>query len=200
MSLRRRTHGRVAYTVESPGTLLLSRSTPPIYELYLGDEGYMDAGRYANGSGSNTFEDEDRGIFGYALPKLPGLGVVDSAKAYIYECGYNNYTGSGSPLAFGQIEVDHVAFGDVIQGDSATFNGALQADLASSTDSTFTYKGFGVTAAVQADYAAKRAASQYRLRFVFNTYPSAGYSGDFIYYGTDCNQGGGLPYLVIWSH
>jgi hypothetical protein len=170
------------------------------YELYLGEGGSMDAGRYSNGSGSTNYEYEDRGIFGYVLPKLAGLGVVDSAKAYVYECGYNNYTTSQSPMGFGQIDIDHVAFGDVIQGDSTTFNSALQTDMASSTDSTFSYKGFGVTAAVQADYAAKRAASQYRFRYVFNTYPSAGYLGDFVYFGTDCDQGGGLPYLVIWSH
>jgi|GEM_PF-1562196 len=136
---------------------------------------------------------DSRLIAEYPLPVLKGKRVVDSATMYWYVCSeYNdNDGGSGSrvpprthpsPFARGPLQshardgsnvtdtivVDHILFGAVYQ-DSATYGGETLSSgmsvLVYGTDQTLGWKSASVTSAVQADYAAGRTASQYRLRY-----------------------------------
>jgi hypothetical protein len=141
----------------------------------------------------------------YALPTLAGKAVVDSAKAYVYQCGTYAYNGGAQkdPFTLGHVEIDHISLGTVVQDFVAAFDGAgLQQNIGTiASDSTSGFKGMTVTADVQADYTAKRETSQYRLRFVFDSTLAPGYTNIYAGLGSDCgNTGGPGPFLVVWSH
>jgi hypothetical protein len=166
----------------------------------------------------------------YPLPALRGRRVVDSATIYWYVCNeYNDNDGGGSgsrvppkshPSPFARqprqshargpagnltdtVVVDHVLFGAVYQ-DSATYSGETLASAMSvlvyGTDVTTGWKSASVTSAVQADYAAGRTASQYRLQ-----YSSIASDGeDYIEFaGSSCGSNEaptGPSFLVVSSH
>jgi hypothetical protein len=159
------------------------------YYSWQNGDGYQDIGFYLNG----TYFYEDRALMGFPLPSLAGRGVVDSAKAYVYQCGT-------SVMTLGSAILDHVHFGAALQ-DSAAFAGdVLQADVGTvSTDTSTTFHGVTVTSSVQGDYSAKRDESQFRMEFVPTTTLPPN-SDNFVYFGEDECNGGSLPYLVIWSH
>lgn len=158
-------------------------------------------------NGSETTKQTLRPVITYDLPMLAGRGVVDSAKAYVYQCGTIGFNSSGNlnPYSIGHLTIDHVNMGRVIESNASTYMGdTLQANIGTlSSDSTSGPKSIAVTGDVQADYSAKRSVSQYRLQWAFATPPTiSGDDGYYAYLGSDCgyNNGGPGPWLVIWSH
>ena len=170
------------------------------------------AGWSFNNGGLGTSNQTQRPVMTYDLPTLAGQGVVDSAKVYVYQCGVNGYTGSANvdPYSIGNLSVDHVDIGRVVQSNVSTYLGdTLQANIGTiASDSTRGVKSLAVTTSVQGDYGAKRQVSQYRLHWVFTTAPTlppngpGAYTGYYSYLGSDCAQNGGGPgpWLIIWSH
>lgn len=155
------------------------------------DGGYQDVGFY-NSSGGYFYE--DRALMGFTLPTLAGRGVVDSAKAYVYECG-SNYA-----MTLGSVTLDHVHFGAALNDSLAFLGDSLQNSVGTASSDTITgFHSVAVTSSVQADYAAKRNDSEYRMRFLPTT-PLTGNYDYFVDFGEDECNGGSLPFLVIWSH
>ncbi|HZS60531.1 MAG TPA: hypothetical protein VFA43_14755 [Gemmatimonadaceae bacterium] len=162
---------------------------------------------YTNG-GADTSKYAYRPMITYNLPTLPGQGVVDSAKAYVWQCQAYGYNGSANvdPYTIGHVTVDHVNLGRVVESNATTFFGdTLQTNIGTiSSDSSIGGKSLAVTTQVQADYNAKRTVSQYRLSWVFTTAPtlSSNYNEYYADLGSDCENtnGGPAPWLVIWSH
>jgi hypothetical protein len=140
--------------------------------------------------------DNYRLLMGFPLPKLAGKGVVDSAKVYGYVC-YNANTFGDS------VVVDHVNWGAVYE-DSASWGAQiLQANVGTLVrDTTTGWKSVDLTSSVQADYAAKRANTQYRLEYSYATMPVGDQTVYFTgsYCGGGSNSNGGQGYLVIWAH
>jgi hypothetical protein len=185
---------------------LMSTDTSVVFGEYTyGTDQFV--GRYHNSNGSPSSTQSYRPVITYDLPTLAGQGVVDSAKAYAYQCAIYGYDGSTNldPYTLGHVIVDHVNLGRVVQSSLSTYAGdTVQANIGTiSSDSTRGVHSITVTTSVQADYSAKRSVSQYRLRWLFTTAPSTvgNYSAYYSDLGSDCgNNGGPGPWLVIWSH
>jgi hypothetical protein len=185
-------------------TVMSTDTTVWFGEYTYGTDQFVGYYYYSNGGQSTT--QYYRPVITYNLPTLLGQGVVDSAKAYVYQCGIYGYTGSSNvdPYTLGKVIVDHVNIGRVVESSATTYMGdMLQANIATlSSDSSSGVRSMTVTTNVQADYAAKRPISQYRLEWQFTTPPSVTNSGG--YYadlGSDCGGTGGPgPWLVVWSH
>ena len=165
------------------------------------------AGYYYYANGGDTTRQAYRPVITYDLPTLLGQGVVDSARAYVWQCQAYGYNGSNlDPFSIGHVTMDHVNLGRVVESSPLTFWGdTLNANIgAISSDSTTGLKSMAVTSYVQADYSAKRPISQYRLNWVFTTAPTLTnyYSQYYVDLGSDCENtnGGPGPYIVIWSH
>jgi hypothetical protein len=160
------------------------------YSSWQNSYGYQYVDMYNGGN----YAYEDRAIFGFSLPTLAGRGAVDSAKTYVYQC-------ASPSLTLGSVILDHVHFGADLN-DSAAFSGdLLQANVGTVTsDPATSLRAVTVTSSVQADYAAKRGSSQYRMEFVLTTPPLAASNGVGVDFGEDACNGGTLPFLVIWSH
>ncbi len=145
--------------------------------------------------GSGDYQNS-RLLIQYALPKLAGKGVVDSAKMYNYVCSNNGNVFTDS------VVVDHVDWGAAYQDSASWGDQTLQANIGTLVrDTTTGWRSVDVTSSIQADYVAKRAATQYRLEFDFSTMPL----GDRAVWlgGGGCggNTGsGGQAYIVIWAH
>jgi hypothetical protein len=165
-----------------------------------------DSGYYAyNGANDGNYVETDlngsgdfdnfRLLMQFELPKLAGKGAVDSAKMFLYACGHSGaFTDS--------IIVDHVNWGAAYQ-DSASWGGqTLQANVGTLVrDSTSGWKALDVSSSVQADFAAKRANTQYRIEWGLPM-PMGDewveFSGS--YCNSQNNAGAGQGYLVIWAH
>jgi hypothetical protein len=163
------------------------------YYSYSGeDDDYVQT--YDNGSGNFYF---DRLLMQFALPKLAGKGVVDSAKMYDYACAHNTaFTDS--------IVVDHVNWGAAYSDSASWGSQVLQANVGTLVrDTTTGWKTVNISSSVQADYAAKRPNTQYRLEWLYQTVPSSDVWVEFA--GGDCEENGsngaaGQAYMVIWAH
>lgn len=165
------------------------------YYSFSGGEDGNFVETYSDGSGNF---DDYRVLAQFALPKLAGKGVVDSAKMYAYACSHSTaFTDS--------IIVDHINWGAVYQ-DSASWGGqAVQANIGTLVrDTTTGWKSLDVSSSVQADYAAKRANSQYRLEWSFPTMPTGEvwveFEGGYCEEGQATDGSAGQGYLVIWAH
>lgn len=186
----------------------LSGDTSIVYGLYsYGTDQFAGWYSYTNG-GSDTTRYAYRPMITYDLPTLPGQGVVDSARAYIWQCEAYGYNGSTNvnPYTIGHVTMDHVNLGRVVESSATTFFGdTLQTNIGTiSSDSSIGNKSLSVTAQVQADYSAKRPVSQYRLNWVFSTAPTitSNYNEYYADLGSDCENtnGGPGPWLVVYSH
>lgn len=176
-----------------------SSQTPPAYEyeLYNWDNAYVEVENW-----NTNYWDDDRMLLWASLPVLAGRGVVDSAKVYEYQCDWY-----GSPFTNSAVVLDHVNWGAVIH-DSAAFSVALQDSIGTvSSDTTTGWRSVNVTSAVQADYAAKRSMTQFRMRLSTQAYSLN--MDNWVEFDngqddSDCNnnadQGAGVGYAVIWSH
>jgi hypothetical protein len=186
---------------------IMTTDTSITYGLYTyGADQYV--GWYYYNNGSQASLQNYRPVITFNLPALAGQKVVDSAKAYVFQCASYGTTGAASvdPFTLGHVLIDHVAIGRVIESNLSTYAGdTLQANIGTiSSDSTAGVRSMTVTSNVQADYAAKRSASQYRLRWLFTSAPTvaSNYAEYYAALGTDCgnSNGGPGPWLVIWSH
>jgi hypothetical protein len=192
-------------SVASSDTVALDESNVNLVEWWVSiqnsDSGYYafpgdDDGNYVETDLDNNGDfDNYRVLMQYALPKLAGKGVVDSAKMYNYACG-NSGTFSDS------IVVDHVNWGAAYK-DSASYGSEIvQANIGTLVrDTTSGWKSLNITSSVQADYAAKRANTQYRIEWIYSAMPLGSQWVEFT--GSYCNNsesGAGQGYLVIWSH
>jgi hypothetical protein len=192
-------------SVAASDTVALDESNVNVVEWWVSvqnsDSGYYafpggDDGNYVETDLDNSGDfDNYRLLLQYALPKLAGKGVVDSARMYNYACGSNNTLGDS-------IVVDHVNWGAVYQDSASYGSQLLQANIGTLVrDTTSGWKSVNVTSSVQADYAAKRANTQYRLEWLFSTMPVGGQWVEFS--GSYCDAAGagaGQGYVVIWSH
>src|SRR5579862_2523583 len=138
-------------------TVALDESNVNVVEWWVSTED-ADSGYYSfNGAGDGNYVETDLGdpgdfdnyriLMQYALPKLAGKGVVDSAKMYAYACSHNTaFTDS--------IIVDHVNWGAVFQDSASWGSQVLQANVGTLVrDTTSGWKSLDVSSAVQADYA-----------------------------------------------
>ena len=192
-------------SVASADTVAVNQSTAISIEHWVNpgsDSGYLsepvdEEGNYIESYSNGNYWYQYRTLVPFPLPTLAGRGVVDSAKVYQFVCE------TSGPFS-DSVVVDHVNWGAAYQ-DSASFAGqTLQANLGTLTRSdSIGWKSVTVTSAVQADYAAKRATSQYRFEFQASTITSG---ENWLYFdGSDCDVNqpgavGGDGYLVIWSH
>lgn len=187
----------------------INSDTAVTYGLYsYGSDQFAGWYSYTNGGGSDTTKYGYRPVITYDLPILPGQGVVDSARAYIWQCEAYGYNGAANinPYTIGHVTMDHVNMGRVVETSATTFFGdTLQSNIGViASDSSIGNKSLSVTAQVQADYSAKRTVSQFRLNWVFTTPPtiSSNYNEYYADLGSDCenNNGGPGPWLVVYSH
>jgi hypothetical protein len=193
--------------VAASDTVSLDESNVTVLDWWA-NTGSADSGYYSyNGAGDGNFVQTDldgsgdfdnyRLLIQYTLPKLSGKGVVDSAKMYNYACGHGGNTFSDS------IVVDHVNWGAVFQDSLSWGSQTLQANIGTlARDTTSGWKSLDITGSVQADYAAKRANTQYRLEYSFATMPVGDQWEEFAGSYCSSNAGGaaGQGYMVIWAH
>jgi hypothetical protein len=193
-------------SVATSDTVALDESNVTLIDWW-GNVGSADSGYYAyNGESNNIVQtdldgagdfDNYRLLIQYALPKLSGKGVVDSAKMYDFAC-------SSGPNAFtDSVVVDHVNWGAIYHDSASWGSQTLQANVGTMVrDTTSGWKSLDVTSSVQADYAAKRANTQYRLEFAFSTMPAGDqwvqFSGSYCNSNSDARAG--QAYLAIWAH
>jgi len=138
------------------------------------------------GSGNIAY----RAFYSFDISSLPGSVV--SAKLKLYQTD----EGRGTPYTtLGPLTVDHVTFG-TLEANSTDFNNnTLTSNIANTTDSTpNSWKEFNVKNAVEADIAALRTTSQYRIRFDNDT--SSPVSDNLIYPINFNDQSTG-PQLII---
>lgn len=135
-----------------------------------------------------------RQFFSFYIDLLPPGATVVSAELWLFQ-----QDTSGTPFTdLGSIVVDHM-FYDLL--GAADFAAApLAANIGTlSTDPAVGYRILDVTSAVQADFAAGRPRSQYRLRF--DPIESDGDSSTDIVSFNDTenswNERGGLPLLIV---
>jgi hypothetical protein len=173
-----------------------------------GNPGGADSGYYSyNGAGTGNFVQTDldgsgdfnnfRLLIQYGLPALSGKGAVDSAKMYTFVCTHSSDVSADSVI------VDHIDWGAVFQDSASWGSQTLQANVGTLVrDTTSGWKSLAVTSSVQADYAAKRATTQYRLEFSNPTLPVGDQSVEFAggYCNGTSNGAAGQGYLVIWAH
>jgi hypothetical protein len=165
-------------------------------------------GWYFSDNGASQDIEGSRATMRFALPMLPGQGVVDSARVGYWHCGiyaYQSSSGRFDPFTVGHVTVDHVNLPDFTVGSATTFAGdILEANLGTiQSDSAIGVRTMMVTAAVKGDYTAKRSTSQFRLNWIFDTPVSAsgGSVQAYAELGTECGETNGPPpFLVIWSH
>jgi hypothetical protein len=102
-----------------------------------------------------------RQFYSFDLASLPAGSTVTAATLRLYQAAT-----TGTPYVdLGSVIVDHLIYGDAL--DAADFSAApLAANVgAIATDGAVEYKTLSVTARVQADLAAGRTRSQFRVRF-----------------------------------
>lgn len=182
-------------------TLAVPEQSTVIIQKYFnsGDSSYdLEATTYdgayvetiPNGGNSREW----RIAFEIALPTLAKNAVIDSARFYQHVC----YTYGAQDNA---VVLDHLNWG-ASYGVAEAFEGqALQANIGTIASDTSTgWKSMLVTSSVQADYAAKRATSQFRERYNYSAFPAS--NNSYVEFGPMyCNQAdSGQPYFVVWSH
>jgi hypothetical protein len=185
--------GQVQFYIDSTATPANTE-----YDFWNDDNEYVEI----ENNGAATQSWDTRAVMWATLPTLAGHGVVDSAKMYQYQCDWE-----GAPFTNSAVVLDHANWGAVMN-DSAAFNNTLQDSVATvSSDTTTGWRAMNITSAIQGDYAAKRAATQYRLRLSQQTYQA--YSDNWVefdngYDDGDCvsynNNSASQGYIVIWSH
>jgi hypothetical protein len=192
-------------SVVAADTVAVNSATAVSIEWYV--NGTSDSNYFSHPSGSNDYVEtynsnsgyhvDYRDLMEFALPALAGKGVVDSARVYRFVC-YSN-----SNAAADSVVVDHVNWG-AVYSDSASFNGQTLASAVGVlvTDTTLRWHSTSVTSSVQADYAAQRTNSQYRVRYSSLAPGGTEYATGF---GNNCdsnvgNATAGPDHLVIWSH
>lgn len=137
--------------------------TPQTYEVITNAE--IQAGDVGWPLGDDPYR---RGFVGFDITNLQGKTVV-SATLRIFQVGttgdpYNISTG------LGQIVVDHVNFGNSLDGTAADFSNYIQNNIGTlSTNGNQEWKTLDVKTRVQADINAGRTSSQFRLAFTTNT-------------------------------
>jgi hypothetical protein len=192
-------------SVAAADTVALDENNVNLIEWYVNpgnDSGYYSwngarDGNYVESYSDGSYFYNYRMLLEFALPKLAGKGIVDSAKVNLYACQHDAaFTDS--------IVADHLNWGSVFT-DSASWGGqTLQANIGTIVRASSTgWKTLNVTSSVQADYAAKRPNSQYRLEWNFATIPNSDQWVEFA--GSYCEGGtsegnGGQGYMVVWSH
>ncbi|MGH7701129.1 MAG: hypothetical protein ACREMJ_11510 [Gemmatimonadales bacterium] len=134
-----------------------------------------------------------RGFYSFDISVIPSGSTVTSATLRLYQFNF-----AGSPYAeLGNVVVDHLDYGATIGGledYSATAFVSGMGPL--STNTTVEYKTLGVTARVQADVAAGRTRSQYRLRFSNADFSNDG-SADFVQFSDAEFFTADVPQLVV---
>ncbi len=169
-------------SVTATDTVALDENNVNLIEWYVNpgsDSGYYSWSGASDGnyvqtwnSGSDTYD--YRMLLEFALPKLAGKGIVDSAKVNLYACENNQATGDS-------IVADHLNWGAVFT-DSASFGSqTLQANIGTVVrDTSLGWKSLNITSSVQADYAAKRPNTQYRLEYNYTTFPTTNQWVEFL--------------------
>ncbi|HWZ57931.1 MAG TPA: hypothetical protein VNW46_03060 [Gemmatimonadaceae bacterium] len=192
-------------SVVGADTVAVNPATAVSIEWYV--NGTSDSNYYSRSSASNDYVEtynnnsgyhvDYRDLMEFALPALAGKGVVDSARMYRFVC--YSYTNAAAD----SVVVDHVNWG-AVYSDSASYNGQTLASAVGvlDADTTLRWHSTSVTSSVQADYAAQRTNSQYRVRY---SSPAAGGTNYSTGFGNNCdsnvpNAVAGPDYLVIWSH
>jgi|HubBroStandDraft_6_1064221.scaffolds.fasta_scaffold71583_4 hypothetical protein len=189
-------------SVSATDTVALDEGNVTLVEWYVNagsDSGYYAEngsydGNYVQSylSGSQFFD--YRMLMQFALPKLAGKGVVDSAKVNLFACEHGDATTDS-------VVADHMNWGAVYSDSASWGSQTIQANVGTIVrDTTTGWKSLDITGSVQADYAAKRPNSQYRLRYNYASVPSLDQYVEFA--GSYCNSNadGGQGYMVIWSH
>ena len=141
------------------------------------------------GAGTRTGDTESfptrntyRQFFSFSLPATASGTTVAAATLRLFQLSATNNAPGDSPyFALGNLVVDHVDFGDALN----TFEydtGALSSAVGVlANDPMLEYKTLAVGSAVQADVAAGRGRSQFRLRFS-NEFANQNTVDDFVRY------------------
>jgi hypothetical protein len=192
-------------SVAATDTVALNEDNVNLVEWYVNpgsDSGYYSWSGASDGnyvqtwlSGSNTYD--YRMLMEFALPKLAGKGVVDSAKVNLYACQFDQSSTDS-------VVVDHMNWGSVYTDSASWGSQTLQANIGTIVrDTTIGWKTLNITSSVQADYVAKRPNSQYRLEYNYSTFPNVDqwveFAGSYCE-GSNSEAAAGQGYMVIWSH
>lgn len=179
--------GRVAaapVTVTLTSTPLLD-GTVATGGIIVGLSGDIVVGDYAGGL---------RGFGSFDLAGIPAGATITSATLTLVQ-----HASSGAPYAtLGLLLVDQVVYGNVLEGGAYARSFPTNQGFGTlSTDATLGAKSLVVTAQVQADRAALRTQSQFRLRFAvendFDTTPDVA-----VFWSADNAPGpGDCPTLVV---
>ena len=135
-----------------------------------------------------------RQFFSFDLSTIPPGSTVTSATLRLYQAFV-----IGSPYTeLGSVAVDHLDYGDMLCcGD---YDAAALASAGTlSSDASVGYKQLVVTARVQADLAAARTRTQFRLRFSAADFTNDGGSDNAQFNEAEA-PGGNLPQLVVTYH
>lgn len=142
--------GSLGGTVGSNGSVMLMNSTP-VPVILVGEQNPAAGGQFGR-----------RGFVSFDLGAIPAGATLLSATLTLFQAGVE-----AAPFAsLGSILVDQVVYGNLLEaGAYARSFPSSQGFGSLSTDAALGLKSLVVTAQVQADRAALRTQSQFRLRF-----------------------------------
>jgi hypothetical protein len=182
--------------IDQAGLTIIDRWVRPGSDSGFESFSGISDGDYVEAYPNDGNTDDYRMLVPFTLPTLAGRGVVDSAKVYEYVCRVSGTFADS-------IVVDHVNWGAAYLDSASYFGQILQANIGTLVrDDSAGWHSVSVTSAVQADYAAKRASSQFRFEWLYSTFPTNDTWVEFVgsYCGGTTLAAAGEGYLVIWSH
>jgi hypothetical protein len=134
-----------------------------------------------------------RMFYSFDLAEIPAGATVTSVRLRVFQQGTQ-----GDPYGnLGDVIVDHVAFGDVLDASDYA-GGTLSSNIGTLMTSPLqVYMNLGVATQVQEDLAAGRARSQFRLRFPVDFNNDGGNDLVLLNDGENSRGIGNLPLLEV---
>ena len=134
-------------TADMDGYVMSSLSWNRVNGIRVGDDDSFDNGR------------EQRGLLSFDLSGIPAGATVTSATLRLYQ-----FSVVGDPYThYGSVWVESLDFGDSVGSSSFAVSALSTLTGSLSSDNVVTWKEISATNAVQADVAAARPRSQFRL-------------------------------------
>jgi len=165
----------------------------------------LDGFRSSNGGGNNSVDiragrNENlvtRGFISFDIDEIPEGATITEVILKLYQVRV-----IGSPYTTsGVLEVDHLTYGDALDGNDYSMAALLSGFATLSKNKTSGWKETAVTNAIQDDVANARSKSQFRIHFETEV-KGGNVAGDFTYFeSADNSEGtGNTPQLIVKYH
>jgi len=191
-----------ATPTQKAGASSTPTETPITKSRILKATAQLDGFRASNGGGNNSVDiragrNENlvtRGFVSFDIDGIPEGATITEATLKLYQVRAigNPYTASGV------LEVDHLTYGDTLDGSDYSMAALLSGFATLSKNKTTGWKETAVTNAVKDDVANARSKSQFRIHFETEV-KGGDVAGDFTYFeSADDSEGtGNTPQLII---